>query len=102
MVKKVKFSQDLNTENKNDVKTPQVSLAKDKSSKKVDKKKKESRTKKLGKTIKETSSELKKVNWPTFREVAKKTGVVLVVVAIFAVVLLGIDYLLGLLFGLLN
>ena len=49
--------------------------------------------------FKETASELKKVNWPTFSQVVKKTGVVLAVVIIFAVVLFGIHYLLGLLFN---
>ena len=50
----------------------------------------------------ETFSELKKVSWPTFGQVVKKTGVVLAVVIIFTVVLFGIDYLLGLLFDLLT
>ena len=36
---------------------------------------------------KETFSELKKVTWPTFGKVVKQTGVVLVVVAIFLVVI---------------
>ncbi len=66
-----------------------------------DKKKKKERKHTVAKKTKETVSELKKVTWPTFKEVVKKTGVVLVVVLIFAVVLFGIDYLLGLLFGLL-
>ncbi len=47
-------------------------------------------------------SEFKKVTWPTFGEVCKKTGVVLVVVLVFAVVVFGIDYCLGLLIGLLR
>lgn len=104
MSKKAKIS-DQTTE-ASDVKTTQISNAKEKSSKKINNKKtdkkKEKRTKKLSRTIKETSSELKKVTWPSFKEVAKKTGVVLTVVLVFAVVLLGVDYLLGLLFGLLN
>lgn len=57
---------------------------------------------KLKRKTKETFSELKKVTWPTFGEVCKKTGVVLVVVLIFAVVIFGIDYCLGLLVGLLR
>ena len=59
----------------------------------------------LGRWFKEKfsgmASELKKVTWPTFKEVVKKTGIVLAVVIIFALILLLIDYLLGLLFGLL-
>lgn len=41
--------------------------------------------------LKETYSELKKVNWPTFKKACKQTGTVLVVVAIFSLVILGID-----------
>ena len=46
---------------------------------------------KLKRKTKEVFSELKKVTWPTFGQVMKKTGTVLVVVLCFAVVLLGID-----------
>ena len=70
--------------------------AKDKKNKKV---KKQSKT---AKRIKETTSELKKVTWPSFGTVVKKTGVVLAVVIIFAVVLFGIDRLLSWLFELLT
>lgn len=56
------------------------------------KKKKEKRG--LGKKIKETASELKKVSWPTFGKVVKSTVVVLVVVLCCTIVLFGIDYLL--------
>lgn len=71
---------------------------------KQDKKKgkKEKGQNKVAKKTKETFSELKKVSWPTFGQVVKKTGVVLAVVIIFTVVLFGIDYLLGLLFDLLT
>ena len=44
---------------------------------------------------KETISELKKVNWPSFGTVCKHTGMVLAVVLIFGVVLLGVNSLLG-------
>lgn len=69
---------------------------KDKKNKKV---KKQSKT---AKRIKETTSELKKVTWPSFGTVVKKTGIVLAVVIIFAVVLFGIDRLLSWLFELLT
>lgn len=49
----------------------------------------------LKRKAKETISELKKVIWPTFGEVVKRTGIVLVVVLIFAVVIFGIDIGLG-------
>lgn len=53
---------------------------------------------KVKQKTKEVFSELKKVNWPTFAQVAKKTAVVLVVVAVFAVVLLGFHTLLELVY----
>ncbi len=49
----------------------------------------------MGRKIKDVFSELKKVTWPTFAKVVQSTGVVLVVVAIFLVVITGIDALLG-------
>lgn len=54
----------------------------------------------LGRRIKETGSELKKVSWPSFGEVCKKTGVVIAVVLFFAVVLVAFDWLLSLLYNL--
>ena len=45
-------------------------------------------------------SELKKVTWPSFKEASKQTGVVLALVLIFGAALLGINLLLGWLFGL--
>ena len=63
--------------------------------------KKEKKEKKGGlfKKLKEAWSELKKVTWPGFSTVVKKTGVVILVVLIFTVVLFGIEYLLGLLYN---
>ena len=57
--------------------------------------------KRMGKGIKEISSELKKVTWPTFGKVMAETGVVLVVVLFFLLVILGFDSLLSWLFSLL-
>ncbi len=45
--------------------------------------------------FKEIFSELKKVSWPTFKQTCKQTGTVLVVVAVFMLVVLGIDSLLS-------
>lgn len=56
--------------------------------------------KKFGRRTKETFSELKKVSWPSFKEVVKKTGVVIAVVLFFTVVLFGVDRLLSWLYGL--
>lgn len=71
---------------------------------KVDKKKKPKKVKKEGKLLKklkETGSELKKVSWPSFVEVLKKTGIVLAVVLFFGLILFGIDFGLSKLFGVL-
>ena len=54
--------------------------------------KKPGRLARMGKRLKETFSELKKVTWPTFPKVVKGTCVVLVVVAVFLVVVTGINY----------
>ena len=71
-----------------------------KDGKKSDKKKK---TKKKGlvKKTKETASELKKVTWPSFGEVVKKTGIVIAFVVIFGLLIFGVDTLLGFLSSLL-
>lgn len=45
----------------------------------------------MGKKLKETFSELKRVTWPTFPKVVKNTCVVLVVVLVFTVVITGIN-----------
>ena len=72
--------------------------AKDVAKKKKDKVKKPN---KVAKALKETGSELKKVTWPKFKEVVKQTGIVLVFVIVFAVVLFGFDRLCSWLTGLL-
>lgn len=69
------------------------------------KNKKDKKPKEKGKfkrKTRETISELKKVTWPSFGEVCKKTGIVLAVVVVFGLVLFGLDALLGYLFGLLT
>lgn len=48
--------------------------------------------KRLGGKIKDIFSELKKVSWPTFPKVVKQTGIVLVVVVAFLVVITAFDY----------
>ena len=57
--------------------------------------------KRMGKGIKEIVSELKKVSWPTFAKVMAETGVVLVVVLFFLLIILGFDSLFAWLFSLL-
>lgn len=55
------------------------------------KKKKVKKPSKIKAALKDTRAELKKVTWPKFKEVVKQTGIVLVVVLVFAVVLFGLD-----------
>lgn len=87
---------------KNEAKSNQTDKnAKVKDSKKANKKPAKEKGK-FKRKARETMSELKKVTWPTFGEVCKKTGVVLVVVLVFAVVIFGIDAGLGALVNLLR
>lgn len=82
--------------------TPTNSVKSVKQAKQPTKKPKNAAPKKsLGKMAKETISELKKVSWPTFPKVVKQTGVVIVVVFVFALVLLGFDTLFSFLYNLL-
>ena len=46
----------------------------------------------MGAKIKEVFSELKRVTWPSFPTARKTTGVVLVIVFIFLVVVTGVDF----------
>ena len=59
---------------------------------KVKKNKKPGFFKRMGAKIKEVFSELKRVSWPTFPKVVKQTGVVLVVVLLFLVVISAFDF----------
>ena len=63
--------------------------------------KKEKQPSKIATSLKETRSELKKVTWPTFGQVVKRTGVVLAVVVVFTLVIAAIDGGLGWLYRLL-
>ena len=49
----------------------------------------------VGAKFKETFSELKRVTWPKFGTVLKTTGVVLVIVIAFLIIVTGVDSLLG-------
>ena len=84
--KQEKKSKDKVTDNKKD--------------KKKDKKKKD-KSGGIGKKTKETISELKKVSWPSFGQVVKKTGIVIAFVLIFGLFLYGVNTLLGWLVSLL-
>ena len=69
-----------------------MALKQPKTAQKQSKKKKNDKPKRN--FAKETMSELKKVSWPSFKQALAQTGTVLVVVAIFMFVVLGIDLLL--------
>ena len=56
------------------------------------KNKKPSWFRRVGAKIKETFSELKRVTWPKFGTAVKTTGVVLVVVLAFLVVVTAVDF----------
>ena len=58
----------------------------EKKAKKNDKNKKPNIFVRMGRKIKETFMELKRVTWPSFGTAVKSTGVVLVIVLIFLVV----------------
>ncbi len=64
----------------------------DKKTKKTDRNKKPNIFVRIGRKIKETFMELKRVTWPTFPQALKATGVVIVIVAIFLIVVTGINY----------
>ena len=56
----------------------------------------------MGAKIKEVFSELKRVTWPSFFTVLKTTGVVLVIILAFLIVVTGVDGVLGLLLKLIS
>jgi preprotein translocase subunit SecE len=59
---------------------------------KQDKNKKPNIFVRMGRKLKETFSELKRVSWPTFGKAVKATGVVLVIVFIFTVIVTGVNF----------
>ncbi len=58
--------------------------------------------KRLGAFFVKSWSELKKVTWPSFKTVLKNTGIVLLVVLFFAIIILGSDYLFAWLLSLIS
>ncbi len=65
---------------------------KEKEKKSKNKEKKPGFFKKIGTKIKDVFSELKKVSWPKFSKIVKQTGVVLVVVLAFLIVITAFDF----------
>ena len=60
--------------------------------KKQDKNKKPNVFVRMGRKLKETFSELKRVSWPSFGKALKATGVVLGIVLVFLVIVTGVNY----------
>ncbi len=60
--------------------------------KKQDKNKKPNVFVRMGRKLKETFSELKRVSWPTFGKALKATGVVLAIVLAFTIIVAGVNY----------
>ena len=83
---------------KADSKKEEKELAKNSQSNKPEKPKKQDKNKKpnffvrMGRKLKETFSELKRVTWPGFGKALKATGIVLAIVLVFAVVVTGVNY----------
>ena len=73
------------------VATNENGTSKQKDVKKSAKNKKPSFFKRIGLKIKDIFSELKRVSWPTFPKIVKQTGIVIVVVLIFLVVITAFD-----------
>jgi len=76
--------------------TKKVELKKDNKNNKKAKKVKDNKPSAVAKTM----SELKKVSWPSFKEVVKQTSVVIVVALVFLLVIFGLDRLCSWLIGL--
>ena len=59
---------------------------------KADKNKKPNIFVRMGRRLKETFSELKRVTWPTVPKALKATGVVIVIVLIFTVIVTAVNF----------
>lgn len=92
-------TQEEKVSNKSDKKTDKKADKNADKNKKFKKKKEKKNKLNIKENAKGTASELKKVTWPSFSEVVRRTGVVLAVVLIFAVILFGIDVLFEFIFG---
>ena len=73
-------------------KEPAVKDEKRVKDKKQDKNKKPNIFVRMGRKLKETFGELKRVTWPSFGKAVKATGVVLVIVLIFTVIVTGVNF----------
>ena len=99
---KANAQSEINTEENKDKLSQGVIAKEEKKQKSKDAKKKKDKKKEkkggLVKKTKETVSELKKVTWPSFGEVVKKTGIVIAFVVLFGLFIAGVNALLSWLF----
>lgn len=77
---------------KSNEKEPAVKQEKRAKEKKQNKNKKPNIFVRMGRKLKETFGELKRVSWPSFGKALKATGVVLVIVLIFTVIVTGVNF----------
>ncbi len=101
MAKNVKEVEEMTSEKVENTTTKNAKNIADKKAKNVKKSNKVKKENKVGRKTKEVFGELKKVTWPSFGKVMKKTFAVIGVVLFFAVSLLLIDLGLGYLHGIL-
>ncbi len=91
-MEKLKSNKDGFTATTEEAKKQREQEIKEKEAKKAKKKDgKPNFFKRIGLKIRDVFSELKRVTWPTFPKVVKKTGVVLVVVLVFLVIITAFD-----------
>ena len=101
----IEKTSDVETANEKEAKPSKKEKVVEVKAKDVAPKKKKNKTQKpnkVAKALKDTGAELKKVSWPKIKEVVKQTGIVLVVVIVFTVVLFGFDRLCAWLTGFLR
>lgn len=53
----------------------------------------------LSKYARDTRAELKKVIWPTWKQLVNNTGIVIAAIVIIGVIIFGLDSLFGFIFG---
>ena len=89
------------TEKKDAMTEAEVVKADKKADKKAEKAKKPSLISRIGKSLREYKSEMKKVVWPSKKQIINNTCIVLVVVVIAAIVIFLLDSVFGLVLDLL-
>lgn len=83
------------SDKKEEVSEQKVAPQKDKKQNKQNKQNKDKKPNvfvRMGRKLKETFSELKRVTWPSFGKALKATGIVLAIVLVFTVIVTGVNY----------